>query len=261
METEVTDTIEDAVMQVQGVKEVTSTSRQGSASISIEFDLNRDIDAALQEVQTKIAQSQKTLPKDIDPPIITKTNPEDNPIIWLALSGDRDLPFMMQYTKDYLKDKFTTVPGVGEVKLGGYVDPNLRVWLDANKMEKRELTVSDVTDAIANQHSEIPAGFIDTGTEEMNVRVMGEASNVKEFQDIIIPSRNGAPLWSRVRIGDVAHVEDSLDDIRRISRVGGEAAIGLGIKKQRGSNAVAVARAIKKKRMAEFCSSTSAARP
>jgi HAE1 family hydrophobic/amphiphilic exporter-1 len=250
VETEVTDTIEDAVMQVQGVKEVTSTSRQGSASISIEFELNRDIDTALQEVQTNIAQAQKTLPKDIDPPIIKKTNPEDNPIMWLAISGDRDLPFMMRYTKDYLKDKFTTVPGVGEVQLGGYVEPNLRVWMDADKMQARELTVGDVTDAISAQHSEVPAGFIDTGREEMNVRVMGEASTVKEFQNIIIPSRNGAPLWSRVRIGDVAHVEDSLDDIRRISRVGGQPAIGLGIKKQRGSNAVAVAEAVKK-RMAE----------
>ena len=133
METEVTDTIEDAVMQVQGVTDVTSTSKQGAASITIEFELNRDIDAALQEVQTKIAQAQKTLPKDIDPPIITKTNPEDNPIMWLAISGSRDLPFMMQYTKDYLKDKFTTVPGVGEVQLGGYVDPNLRVWMDAEQ--------------------------------------------------------------------------------------------------------------------------------
>jgi HAE1 family hydrophobic/amphiphilic exporter-1 len=247
METEVTDTIEDSVMQVQGVKEVTSTSKQGAASITIEFELNRDIDAALQEVQTRIAQAQKTLPKDIDPPIVTKSNPEDQPIIWLALSGDRDLAFMMRYTKDELKDQFTTVPGVGEVQLGGYVEPNLRVWLDADKMQARELTVSDISNAITNQHSEVPAGFLDTGAEEMNVRVMGEASSVKEFENIIIPSRAGAPIWSRFRIKDVATVEDALDDIRRISRVNGQPAVGIGIKKQRGSNAVAIADAVKKK--------------
>ena len=247
METEVTDVIEDAVMQVQGVKEVNSSSRQGSATITIEFELDRDIDAALQEVQTKISQAQKTLPKDIDPPVVTKTNPEDNPIIWLAFSGNREARFMMQYAKDYLKDDFTTIPGVGEVIFGGYVDPNLRVWLDANKMAQRELTASDVTAAITAQHSEVPAGFIDTGKEEMNVRVMGEAANVEEFQKIIIQGRNGAPIWKSFRIGDIAKVEDGLADIRRISRVGGEPAVGIGIKKQRGANAVAVARLVKAK--------------
>ena len=247
METEVVDVVEDAVMQVQGVKEVDSTSKQGTATISIEFELSRDIDAALQEVQTKIAQAQKNLPKDMDPAIITKTNPEDNPIMWLAISGDMPLARMMRYTKDELKDKFTTVPGVGEVTLGGYVEPNLRVWLDANKMESRELTVSDIMNAVTSQHSEVPAGFLDTGAQEMNVRVMGEASNVKEFENIVIPDRDGIPIWRRFRIGDVGYVEDGLDDIRRISRVNGQSAIGLGIKKQRGSNAVAVARAVKQK--------------
>ena len=176
METEVTDVIEDAVMQVQGVKEVSSSSRQGSATISVEFELGRDIDAALQDVQTKIAQAQRTLPREIDPPIVSKVNPEDNPIMWIAFSGDRPLRFMMEYTKDRLKDRFTTVPGVGEVFLGGYIDPNLRVWLDAGEMRKRELTVDDVIAAIQSEHSEVPAGRIETPQKEMNVRVMGEAS-------------------------------------------------------------------------------------
>jgi HAE1 family hydrophobic/amphiphilic exporter-1 len=182
METEVTDVIEDAVMQVQGIREVSSSSRQGNASITIEFELNRDIDAALQEVQTKIAQAQRNLPREIDPPIITKTNPEDSPIIWVALSGTRELRFLMEYARDHLKDQFTTVAGVGEVTFGGYVEPNLRVWLDADKMSRRELTVNDVIDAISSQHAEVPAGFIDTLKEELNVRVMGEASTVDEFQ-------------------------------------------------------------------------------
>src|SRR3989338_2860747 len=174
METEVTDTIEDAVMQVQGIKEVSSSSRQGNASIIIEFELNRDIDAALQEVQTKIAQAQRTLPKEIDPPIVTKVNPEDNPILWLALSGDMPLRDIMAYTKDHLKDQFTTVPGVGEVFLGGYIEPNLRVWLTAEKMRVRELTLDDIMAAINTEHYEAPAGRIETTQKEMNVRVMGE---------------------------------------------------------------------------------------
>ena len=139
METDVTDIIEDAVMSVEGLKEVTSVSMQGITQITLEFNLNRNIDVALQEVQTKIAQAQRNLPRDIDPPVVTKTNPEDQPIMFLALSGDRSVKDLCRYINETLKDQFTIVPGVGDIRLGGYVDPNLRVWLDAEKMQQRSL--------------------------------------------------------------------------------------------------------------------------
>ena len=251
VETEVTDVIEDAVMSVEGVKEVSSSSRQGQSRVNIEFHLDRDIDAALQEVQTKLAQAQRNLPAEIDPPVISKSNPEDQPILWVALTGDRPAKDLMEYTKDRLKDAFTTVPGVGEVFLGGYIEPNLRVWLDKEKMRSNELTVDDVINAVRTQHSELPAGRIETPKREMTIRVMGEAASVEEFQKIIIPSRQGSYLWRTFRIGDVGTVEDGLDDIRRISRSRGLPAVGMGIRKQRGSNAVAVARAVKE-RVAEI---------
>lgn len=248
METEVTDIIEDAVMSVEGIKEVTSSSMQGQAMITIELDLSRDIDAALQDVQTKVAQAQNDLPRDIDTPIVTKTNPEDQPIMWLALSGDRPLKDLTHYISETLKDQFTTVAGVGDVRLGGFVDPNLRVWLDAAKMREKELTVEDVTHAISAQHSDLPAGYIDTGSKEINVRVYGEAATPEEFAKLVIPNRvRGGPVWKDLRISDIGTVEDGLADIRRISRSGGRSAIGLGIVKQRGTNAVAVANAVKKK--------------
>jgi hydrophobe/amphiphile efflux-1 (HAE1) family protein len=247
METEVADVIEDAVMSVQGVREVSSTSRQGSTTVTVEFELNRNIDLALQDVQTKIAQAQKNLPHEIDPPVVTKTNPEDQPILWLGLSGDRPLKDLMEYTHDFLKDQFTSVAGVGDIQLGGYIDPNLRVWLDAGKLNERQLTVDDVISAIQQQHAEQPAGYIDTGRHELNVRVMGEAASPQEFSKIVIPGRAGSPIWRTFRIGDVATVEDSLADVRRISRNGGKPAVGIGIRKQRGANAVAVAQAVKKR--------------
>ncbi|MBI4055974.1 MAG: efflux RND transporter permease subunit, partial [Elusimicrobia bacterium] len=245
METQVADVIEDAVMSIQGIREVSSISRLGQANISIEFELSRNIDLALQEVQTKIAQAQRNLPREIDPPVVTKTNPEDQPIMWLALSGERPLKDLMEYTHDTLKDQFTSVAGVGDIFLGGYIEPSLRVWLDAEKMNQRQLTVDDIVAAIQTQHSETPAGYIDTGKQELNVRVMGEAATPEEFSKIIIAGRSGAPIWRTFRIGDVATVEDGLNDVRRISRNWGKPAVGLGIKKQRGSNAVEVARAVK----------------
>ncbi len=248
METEVTDFVEDAVMSVEGIKEVTSVSMQGQTQITVEFNLNRNIDAALQDVQTKISQAQRNLPKDIDPPIVTKTNPEDQPIMWLALSGDKPLKELSRYVKDTLKDQFTTVSGVGDVRLGGYVEPNLRVRLNSAKMQEKQLTVEDVLDAIDSQHADLPAGYIDTGPEEMNVRVYGEAATPEEFQNIVISQRvREGPVWKTMRISDVGVVEDDLADIRRISRTWGKPAVGLGIIKQRGSNAVEVADAVKRR--------------
>src|SRR5688572_17506333 len=148
IETEVTDVIEDVLMGVEGVREVSSSSRQGQSSLNIEFELDRDIDVALQDVQTKISQAQRNLPDEIDPPVITKTNPEDQPIMWIALTGDRPRKEMMEFTKDRLKDQFTALNGVGDVFLGGYIEPNLRVWLDQSKMRVRELTVDDIIAAI-----------------------------------------------------------------------------------------------------------------
>ncbi len=241
IETQVTDIVEDAVMGIEGLKEVSSVSTDGQSTVTMEFHLGRDIDTALQEAQTRIAQAQRNLPKDIDPPVVTKTNPEDQPIMWIALSGTRPLKDLMSYTDGYLKDRFTTISGVGDIFLGGYVDPNLRVWLDEGKMRRDQLTVEDVINAVQTQHLELPAGDIDTGPRDINVRVMGEAATPAEFARIAIQSRSGLPIWKRFTIGDVGTVEDGLDDVRRISRTDGRQAVGIGIRKQRGANAVATA--------------------
>jgi hypothetical protein len=111
------------VTSVKGVKKINSTSRLGQASIIIEFDLKTDVDVALQEVQSTISQAQFNLPKDLDPPIIAKFNPEDQPFMWLSVSGDRPLRYLMELVRDNLKQEFTTIPGVGNVFLGGYVEP------------------------------------------------------------------------------------------------------------------------------------------
>jgi hydrophobe/amphiphile efflux-1 (HAE1) family protein len=247
IETEITDVIEDAVMSVQGIQEVSSTSRQGSARVTLEFELSKDIDVALQEVQSKLAQAQRLLPRDADPAVVSKSNPEDQPILWLAVSGDKPRRDLMEYVRDHVKDRFTTVPGVAEVFLGGYVEPNLRVWLDADRLRARELAAEDILRAIEAQHAEVPAGRIETGRQELNVRVLGEAATVDEFRRIIVPSRSGSPIYRTLRLGDVAEVEDGLADVRRISRVNGVSAVGLGIRKQRGANAVSVAKAVKER--------------
>ncbi len=243
METDVVDFIEDSITSVEGVKQISSTSRQGSASITVEFELSRNIDAALQDVQTRVAQAARRLPREMDPPIITKNNPEDQPILWLALAGNRPPTFLADYIRNVLRPQLQTVPGVGEVMLGGYRERSVRVWYDAPRLESAGLTVLDVNAAIVREHLEMPAGRIETPEREMNVRAEGEAIDIEAFRRLVVAYRSGAPI----RLQDVAVVEDGLEDRRRVARASGVPTIGMGIRKLRGANAVQAGRDIKAK--------------
>jgi HAE1 family hydrophobic/amphiphilic exporter-1 len=247
MEGEVVDVIEDAMTSVKGVKKITSVSRQGQSLVTIEFDLKTDVDVALQDVQSKISQAQYMLPDDIDPSVISKFNPDDQPFMWISLSGDRPPRDLMEYVKFELKDNFTTLPGVGDIFLGGFLEPAVRIWLDPAKMKEREITVDDVINAIRSEHTELPAGNLATDTKEWNLRVMGEAQTVDQLENLIISDRSGRPIYTPFRLKDIATVEDSLADPRAISRVDQKPAVGLGILKQRNANAVEVGRLVKKR--------------
>lgn len=248
METDVVDVIEDVVMGIEGLKEISSSTQQGSASLSLEFSLSRDIDAAVQETQSKLAEVQRRLPTDIDPPIIRKVNPEDQPIMWVGVtSKNATFRELMEYVDKNIKDQFKTVPGVGEVFLSGFTDPNLRVWVNTSKLAALELTVEDVITAIQQEHMEIPAGVLETSLNESRVRVMGEARTVEDFRKIMIQQRGGQPMYKPIMLSEIAEIEDGLADVKRISRVLGERAVGMGIKKIRGANAVETGRAIKAK--------------
>jgi len=143
------------------------------------------------------------------------------------------------YVRNHLKDAMTTIEGVGDVRLGGYVEPNMRIWLDAEAMARQEITVDDVIATIQTQHTLTPSGYITSGARESNVRVLSEARTPGEFADLVINRRGGMPVWKTIRLGEVARIEEGLADVRRISRFNGVPSVGLGIIKQRGSNAVA----------------------
>lgn len=249
IESNVVEPVEDVLTTLEGIKGLTSSSRSGVANISVEFALDRSIDAALQEVQTKVSLAQRRLPKDAEPPIITKSNPDDQPIIWLAVtteSGDRRE--LMKYTQEYLKDQFTSVTGVGDIQLGGFTDPILRVQVIPEKLNRYNITVLDVINTIQAEHSELPGGQVDDSKNVFNVRVKGEAKTLEEFRSIIVSKRAGQTVADpsmRVRLSDVADIQLALADDKRFSRFNEKLAVGIGIKKQRGTNAVAVARAVK----------------
>jgi len=242
IENDVVEILEEALVQVEGIRSITSVSRMGNASITLEFDLSRSVDLALQDVQTKVAQAQRRLPRDVEPPVISKSNPEDNPILWVALSGPYPQRVLSDIARYGLKEKLQTIPGVGEIMSGGMLERNLRIWLDAEKLDAKSLTVKDVISALQREHLELPAGRIETPGREINVRVLGEAINLETLRRLVIRETNSSPIV----IEDVALVEDGFEDVRRVSRVNGVPAQGMGIKKQRGANAVAVADEVKK---------------
>ena len=247
VENDIIEPLEEAAMQVEGVKAITSRSGQGGGSISVELDLSRNVDQALQDVTSKVSQAQRQLPRDIDPPVISKSNPEDQPIMWLGVSGPFSQQFLADFTRYRVKEVLQTVPGVGEVTLGGSLERNVRIWVDAQKLDARGLTVADLIAALQREHVELPAGRIETEGREVNVRVMGEALDLETLRQLVVREGNGSPVY----LSDVALVEDGFEDVRRMARVDGQPAQGLGIRKQRGANAVAVAQGVRAK-MAEL---------
>lgn len=248
MEKDVIDPVEGAVVSVEGIKKISSTARHGRAFINVEFVLGKDVDVAVQEIQSAIARAQRTLPDDIEPPIVTKSNIDDQPILWLTVRSNtltrQELMFLV---RGQIRDQFSTVKGVSEVILGGYVEPALRVDLNAVELNRYQLTVDDIINSIQREHKEEPAGRIESAQTEQALRVMGEAASVDEFEKVVIKRRGGAPNYVPLPITRVAEVSEGLSDVRRISRVQGESAVGIGIRKQRGSNAVEVGKAARTK--------------
>jgi hydrophobe/amphiphile efflux-1 (HAE1) family protein len=250
MESAVADILEDAVMSVDGIQVVQSVSQQGLTQITIQFNLDQDVNVSLVQVQTKVSSAAKNLPQTIDPPVITKINPSDQPILWTAVySKTSSLRDLVLFVRDHLKDTMTTISGVGDVALGGYVDPQMRVWMYNDKMRAKDITFQDIINAINNEHQLTPTGYQDKLNKESYVRVHSEFANAEECNNLMIPDRGaGIPSYRLVHMSEVAKCEEGTDEVRRISRFNRiQPTVGVGIIKQHGTNAVAIGDAVKKK--------------
>lgn len=246
IEAEILDPLEESLLNIEGIKEMRASARQGSGRVDLEFDIDRNIDVALQEVQSAI--SQVRLPTGVDPPIIRKENPEEDPILIASFYGEASLRDMLAWMDTYLLDQLRFLPGIGEVGIGGFSQQNLRIWIDPRKLERYYLTISDVVDAMNTQHLESAAGQFNYGGRELRVRWLGEAETPEAVENIQILRRGGQMIYGKpIYIRDVAQVEEGLSDIRRIARMDGKQAVGVQIRKQRGTNEVAVAQAVKQK--------------
>lgn len=244
VEAELIDEMEERLLSIEGIQEMRSSVAQGSGSVRLTFDIERNVDVVLQEVQT--ALSQIRFPLGVDPPVVRKQNPEEDPIMYMALTGkDKTLRDMIIYADTVLLDQFRFLPNIGDVSVTGFSERNLRVWPDLVKLKKADLTISDILDTIRTQHVETAAGQFVEDKRELRVRWLGEAYDVETFKNLRILRRGGSTIQDAVyRLGDVATIEDGLSDIRRLARVDGVPSLSISIKKQRGSNEVTLANAV-----------------
>jgi len=241
-ESEVTDILEDEIGTIEGVKHITSVNSQGVSQLIIEFQLETNIEIAAQDVRDKVALARRRLPKDVDPPIIGKLDVNARPIMWLSLSGTYAPQYLNQFADEIVKPRLQTIPGVGQMFMGGFRKREIKVWLDAKKLEAYQLTASDITTALATKNVEIPGGRIESDVRELTVKTMGEFPTIEAFNDLIITFREGAPI----RLKDVGYAEDGMKDSRSTARFQGKTTIGMGVTPRSGANHLEVANRVKK---------------
>ncbi|HET7224419.1 MAG TPA: efflux RND transporter permease subunit [Candidatus Eisenbacteria bacterium] len=243
METEITEVLEEQISTIEGVKLITSSSEEQTSTITVEFNLNRNVDQAANDVRDRVSRVRGQLPTAVDEPVVAKQDVNAQPIIWLALDGTRYSTLeLADLAHNVLKEKLQRLNGVGAVVIGGDREWAMRVWLDPRRMAAYQLTVSDIENALATQNADIPSGRIEGEGREFSVDTHGDLAQPDEFAKIVVAERNGAP----VHLSDVADVRVGAQDERSVARYDGVPAVGLGIVKQQKASTVEVADAVSK---------------
>ena len=243
VDSSVTNIIEGAVNSIPGIDDVRSRSAPGVSNVFIQFLLEKDLDIAFNEVQSKVGQINSQLPDDTETPIISKIETGEIPIIWLALRGNRTLQDLSVYAKNVVKRKLETINGVGSVVIGGEQERNIRVNLDFDRMSAFSITVQDVVMAFRNEHIKLPGGFLIDNSKEDLLKLDLESHNVEEIENIIVTyDRNRA-----IKLKDIAEVKDDVRDLRTLGRFNGDPSIGIGVTKIRGENTVEIIEKVKAK--------------
>ena len=243
VDSSITSIIETAVNTTPGIEHIQSSSSPGVSTITITFALNKNIDVAYNEVQSKVSQVLKKLPTDTDPPTIQKVDSNAQPVIWLALTGDRTIQQLNLYAINVLKKKFETINGVGEVTLGGRRDRVVRVSLSPERMAAYKLTASDLAAAFNTQHVQLPGGFLVSSQTEKLLKLDLEFHDVKDLGELIINHRDGAP----VKLKDIATITDSITDNRQVARYKGMPTVGLGMVKIANANTVEIIKEVERR--------------
>jgi hydrophobic/amphiphilic exporter-1 (mainly G- bacteria), HAE1 family len=236
IESQITKPVEEVVNTIAGIDELRSGSNQGNSQVVIQFVLERDIESAVQDVRDKVATIVNQFPQDTLPPVIQKMDPDSNPILTIAVSGDRSQKEVSQIVDKKIKQVLETVENVGEVTFTGDRPRQIQLLLNEDRMSAYGLTVDQVRFAVQRQNVEIPGGSFQAGPAEIALRTMGRIQSVEEFNKIIIAYQNG----SVVTFKDIGRVLDTVQEPRSVARLDGREAVSLMVRKQSGTNTVKV---------------------
>ncbi|NWO09402.1 efflux RND transporter permease subunit [Chromohalobacter salexigens] len=243
VETRITQVLEDRIAGIEGIDLIESTSSDGESEIDITFNLDRDIEAAANDIRDRVSGVSDNLPEEADPPEVEKSDSSDDVIIWLSLTAEGySVPELTDYANRYLVDRFSTQTGVSRVRVGGGKEYAMRVWLKRNALAARDLTVSDVEGALRAENVELPAGFLESDSRQFTLRLPRSFETAANFRDLVIDQGNDGYL---TRLSDVARVEVGSVEERSLFRGNGVPMVGLGIMKQSTANILEVSQGVK----------------
>jgi HAE1 family hydrophobic/amphiphilic exporter-1 len=243
IETEISDKIEQGLNTISGIEELRSTSSEGVSLVFITFDLDRDLDAAAQDVRDKINTILPLLPRGIEQPTVEKLDPDAAPIMTLSVASNRSVREMTEYTDKVLRRQLESVDGVGQVVILGGRKRQIQVNLDGSKLRAYNLTVAQVSAALQTQNLEVPGGRIEEGARTVTLRTLGRLQSVAEFNNIVVANRAGYPI----KISDLGYTEDGIEEVQTAALLNDKSALLLNIRRQSGTNTVDVIDGIKER--------------
>jgi len=246
VDNEITDELEDAIAGVSGIKHIYSQSLQGLSRIVIEFELDKDVDIAAQEVRDKVSSYLYKLPDEADVPVVDKLDINAIPIMWLSVTGQQPIEELNKIADEQIRPMLQKIQGVGQVYVGGGKEKEVKIWLYRELLSAYNIGVDEIISAIKRQHIEIPGGKIESGTKEFLIRTMGEFKTPESFNNLIIAYKDRTPI----RLSLVGYAEAGREEDKVAGRFGIrrniEKAVGLGIAPRSGANEIAIADSVKK---------------
>ena len=243
IEREVTDIIEGAVNTVPGIDQMTSSSSRGSSNVTLTFNLEKDPDQAFQEIQQKISTVANRLPETADPPTVRKSDPDSMPVLIYAISAPKNMSLveLNDFVETNLQERVQSVDGIGEVVIFGGRQRQIKIFIDPTRLRAYNLSITEVSNAIRSQNLELPGGSLIEGAKTSGLRTISKLTEVNQFSDIVITSRNGFPI----KIKDIGEVKDGSADASSAASLNGTQSLYLAIRKQSGSNTIALINGVK----------------
>ena len=238
MEAQITEPLEESVNGIAGIRTLTSVSREGQSTLTVEFNLEVDLETAANDVRDRVSRAQRSLPADAEPPTVTKADADASPIVFMTINSERrDLLDLTSIADNTFKERLQTIPGVSEIQIWGSKEYAMRMWMDPIRLAAYGLTPLDVQNALNRENVELPSGRIEGTSTELSVRTMGRLSTVEEFNNLIIREENG----QKIRFRDIGNAELGAQNERTVLKRDGIPMVGVVAIPQPGSNQLSIA--------------------